>query len=178
MQLNPYGEDGVRLALDLLHRPPASPTQLTRQCRNAGVVVDSPATPADLRKVRKFLKRWLEVVDAAGDADRADRLNVLLRRHSAHPRLTDHTGGGWHLHHRSESLPLGDVVAALISVGTALHLTGRGMHRLARCAVPECGTVFADTSRTGRQRYCSPACANRDAVRRHRARQPPQRSGS
>ncbi|MFD0851655.1 CGNR zinc finger domain-containing protein, partial [Actinomadura adrarensis] len=27
-----------------------------------------------------------------------------------------------------------------------------------------------DTSRTGRQRYCSQRCANRDAVRRHRAR--------
>jgi predicted RNA-binding Zn ribbon-like protein len=30
--------------------------------------------------------------------------------------------------------------------------------------------VYADLSRTGRQRYCSPTCANRDAVRRHRAR--------
>ncbi|MEU8178986.1 CGNR zinc finger domain-containing protein [Microbispora hainanensis] len=27
-----------------------------------------------------------------------------------------------------------------------------------------------DTSRTARRRYCSQPCANRDAVRRHRAR--------
>ncbi|GGS19861.1 hypothetical protein GCM10010252_69130 [Streptomyces aureoverticillatus] len=58
-------------------------------------------------------------------------------------------------------------------MGTALHLTGRGMHRLGRCAVAECDTVFADTSRTGRQRYCSQRCATRDAVRRHRARATP-----
>ncbi len=44
------------------------------------------------------------------------------------------------------------------------------MHRLPRCETTECGTAFADTSRTGRQRYCSLRCANRDAVRRHRAR--------
>ncbi|GIH23509.1 hypothetical protein Aph01nite_18190 [Acrocarpospora phusangensis] len=65
--------------------------------------------------------------------------------------------------------PLGAVLFALISVSTALHLLGRGMHRLGRCAVPECTVIFADTSRTGRQRYCSQPCANRDAVRRHRA---------
>ncbi|MEV8637008.1 CGNR zinc finger domain-containing protein [Streptosporangium sp. NPDC051023] len=34
-----------------------------------------------------------------------------------------------------------------------------------------CETIFTDTSRTARQRYCSQPCANRDAVRRHRARQ-------
>jgi len=62
------------------------------------------------------------------------------------------------------------VLEALFSVGTALHLVGRGMHRLGRCALDECTAIYADTSRNGRQRYCSPKCANRDAVRRHRAR--------
>jgi predicted RNA-binding Zn ribbon-like protein len=44
------------------------------------------------------------------------------------------------------------------------------MDRLGRCAAADCGAPFADVSRTGRQRYCSPACGNRDAVRRHRSR--------
>ena len=61
-------------------------------------------------------------------------------------------------------------VAALISVGTALHLVGRGMHRLGRCALADCHQPFADVTRNGRQRYCSHPCANRDAVRRHRAK--------
>jgi predicted RNA-binding Zn ribbon-like protein len=170
MRLNPYGEDPVRLAIELLHHPASTPRELEQHTRDAGVAADSPATARDLQKVRTFLSRWLEVVDAPDQTERATRLNRLLHRHSTHPQVTNHAGDGWHLHYRNADLPLGDAVAALISVGTALHLTGRGMHRLGRCAVDECGSVFADFSRTGRQRYCSPACANRDAVRRHRAR--------
>ena len=67
-------------------------------------------------------------------------------------------------------MALAGLLRSLVSVGTPLHLTGRGMHRLARCAVDGCADVFADVSRTGRQRYCSASCANRDAVRRHRGR--------
>jgi predicted RNA-binding Zn ribbon-like protein len=58
-------------------------------------------------------------------------------------------------------------------MGTALHLAGRGMHRLGRCGVEGCERVFADVSRTGRQRYCGTVCSNRDAVRRHRAKAAP-----
>jgi len=101
-------------------------------------------------------------------------LNRMLAAAAAYPRLTDHAGG-WHLHYRDAGQPLGAVLVSLIAVGTALHLAGRGMHRLRRCAVDECGAVFADTSRTGRQRYCTARCANRDAVRRHRSRSPARR---
>ncbi len=65
-------------------------------------------------------------------------------------------------------LRLAAVLRALISVGTALHLTGPGMDRLSRCALTECRLPFGDFTRGGRQRYCSPACASRDAARRHR----------
>ncbi|WP_374113801.1 CGNR zinc finger domain-containing protein [Microbacterium sp. zg.B96] len=34
----------------------------------------------------------------------------------------------------------------------------------------ECDNVVVDVTRNGRQRYCSVRCANRDGVRRHRAR--------
>lgn len=43
-------------------------------------------------------------------------------------------------------------------------------NRLGRCAATECDTTFADTSPTGRRRYCSQRCASRDVVCRHRAR--------
>ncbi|WP_369124748.1 CGNR zinc finger domain-containing protein [Glaciimonas sp. Cout2] len=48
------------------------------------------------------------------------------------------------------------------------------MGRLGRCAANPCTHVIVDVSRNGTQRYCSPRCASRDAVRRHRARQRPQ----
>ncbi|MEU4236641.1 CGNR zinc finger domain-containing protein [Actinoplanes sp. NPDC026619] len=169
MQLNPYGADAVDLAADLANRPPASAGELADRCRAAGLVLEAPVTPADLERVVATLDTWVAVVDAPDDHERAARLNRMLAAAAAYPRLTAHAGG-WHLHYRDDGRPLGEVLVALISVGTALHLAGRGMSRLRRCAVPECAAIFADTSRTSRQRYCGTRCANRDAVRRHRQR--------
>lgn len=170
MHLNPYGEDPVRFAIDLVLAPPRSAAELGRRCAAAGVVVDAHPTDGDLHEVERFLARWLGVVDATSTEQRAERLNLLLAQSSAYPRLTNHANDGWHIHYRDADLPLGGVLRALITVGTALHLTGRGMTRLRRCALDECRSPFADFSRGGTQRYCSPGCANRDAVRRHRAK--------
>lgn len=173
MHLNPYGEDAVKLAADLANRRPADVGELADRCRAAGLVLEFPVTQRDLDRAQEALDAWEKVVDATGEHERAELLNRMLAASTAHPRMTNHTGNGWHMHYRDERLPLGSLLFSLISVGTALHLAGRGMHRLRRCAVPECAAIFADTSRTGRQRYCSPRCANRDAVRRHRARTTP-----
>ena len=170
MHLNPYGEDPVRLAVHLVNHPPRNAAELARRCASAGVVTDAKPTAEDLREVERFLALWLGVVDADSTQVRAERLNRLLAQSSAHPRLTNHAGDGWHMHYRPDNVPVGRLVATLISTGTALHLAGRGISRLGRCAMDGCDNVYADLSRTGRQRYCSPACANRDAVRRHRAR--------
>ncbi|MFD9905930.1 CGNR zinc finger domain-containing protein [Streptomyces sp. NPDC059063] len=170
MQLNPYGMDAVNLAADLANRPPASADELADRCRAAGLTLEGPVTPEDLDRARAAVQAWEKVVDATDEHERAGLLNGMLAASSAYPRLTDHAGDGWHLHFRDDRQPLGSLLFALISVGTALHLVGRGMHRLRRCAVTECTAIFADTSRTGRQRYCCHRCANRDAVRRHRAR--------
>ena len=169
MHLNPYGGDGVALAVDLANDPPSSVADLERRCVAAGLVLGRPMNGADLATVDEFLRRWTAVVDAPTPGVRAERLNALLAAATAHPRLTDHDGV-WHLHYRDDDLPPSGVVAAVVAAGTALHLVGRGVGRLGRCAEDGCRQIYADTSRGGRQRYCSPACANRDAVRRHRAR--------
>ncbi|WP_045195393.1 CGNR zinc finger domain-containing protein [Rhodococcus sp. B7740] len=170
MHINPYGEYAVKLGIDLLNSPPTSATELGERCVDAGLVPDWIATDADLVDTLQFLRDWARVVDASTEADRADELNALLAQASAYPRLTNHADDGWHMHYRDPNIELGGVIRALVSVGTALHLTGRGMSRLARCAAADCTLAFADTSRTGRQRYCGTVCSNRDAVRRHRAR--------
>ncbi|HXV93110.1 MAG TPA: CGNR zinc finger domain-containing protein, partial [Pseudonocardia sp.] len=171
------GQDAVLLAVDLVNRPPRSARELTQRCRSAGVVDYPEPGPAELDATLGFLEEWTTVVDAPGHGERAAALNALLARATSHPRLTDHVGG-WHLHFRDDGLHLAAVLAALIATGTALHLTGRGMDRLGRCGSPTCGNVYADVSRNGRQRYCSPRCANQDAVRRHRARRKIQPSPS
>ncbi|MDV6301747.1 CGNR zinc finger domain-containing protein [Rhodococcus cerastii] len=170
MHINPYGEYAVKLGIDLLNSPPSSATELGNRCVDAGLVPDWTATDADLLDTLEFLRDWARVVDATTENDRADELNALLAQASAYPRLTNHADDGWHMHYRDPNIELGGVIRALVSVGTALHLTGRGMSRLHRCAAADCTLAFADTSRTGRQRYCGTVCSNRDAVRRHRAR--------
>lgn len=171
MHLNPYGHDAVLLAADLANDPPSGPAALVERCRAAGLFVEATADD-DLERTRDVLARWVRIVDAADPAERAVLTNELLAEFCGHPRLTDHAGDGHHLHFRDADLPLGRALGSLLAMGTALHLAGRGMHRLGRCGVDGCERVFADVSRTGRRRYCSTACANRDAVRRHRAREP------
>lgn len=160
----------MQLGVDLFNSPPNSAAELGRRCLDGGLVVDTVPTDADLTEAAAFLAEWVRVVEAETDETRADILNDLLARASAYPRLTNHAGDSWHMHYRDPNIPLGSVIRALVSVGTALHLTGRGMNRLGRCAAEDCVKVFADVSRTGRQRYCGTVCSNRDAVRRHRAR--------
>jgi len=175
MHLNPHGEYAVLLAASLANDWPATREQLVARTREHGMTMPFPPAPGDLQETRAVLDRWLAVVDAHDDDERARLLNTQMAAAAAYPRLTDHDGEGWHLHYRDPGRALPGVLAAVISVGTALHLTTRGMHRLRRCAAGPavddgCVNVVVDVTRNGRQRYCSVRCANRAAVRRHRAR--------
>ncbi|MGS2809495.1 CGNR zinc finger domain-containing protein [Nocardia sp. MW-W600-9] len=169
MHYNHYGREPVQLGVDLLNRPCDSAAELGRRCAASGLTLSLAPTDADLASVTAFLARWRRVVECADHTDRAALLNTLLGEYASAPRLTDHAGDGWHLHFRDPGVATARQIAALITVGTALHLTGLGMDRLGGCAAEGCARVYADTSRNGRQRFCSPACANRSAVRRHRA---------
>jgi hypothetical protein len=170
MHLNPYGSDAVQLAVGLANDPPRTVAELDARCRSNGVVVELHTRSADLRTVQTVLDEWSAVVDAPDEQTRVARINAMLASYSEHPRLSNHAGDGWHVHYRPDHVSTGRLVATLISTGTALHLAGRGINRLGRCDAERCDRIYADLSRTGRQRYCSPACANRDAVRRHRSR--------
>ncbi|MEU0941194.1 hypothetical protein ABZ379_00105 [Streptomyces canus] len=85
----------------------------------------------DLGGAQAALNAWEGIVDAAGEQDRAD------------------------LHCRDAEQPLGSVLFTLFAVGTAIHLAGRGMHRLRRCEVrnrgrrPQARARAADYSSPG-----------------------------
>lgn len=176
MHLNPYGEYSVLLAASLANEWPSERAGVVARTRDFGMTAEFPEAPDDHRRVRCVVDDWLTVVDATDPDERARILNSYMAAATAYPRLTDHNDEGWHLHYRDDdatSLP--HVLFAVISVGTALHITTRGMHRLRRCAAGEtpgdpCSAVVVDITRNGRQQYCSVRCANRAAVRRHRAR--------
>ena len=176
MHLNPYGEYATLLAASLANDWPADRAGVLARAREFGMTAEFPDLPDDHALVREVIDDWLTVVDAAHPQDRARVLNAHMAAAAAYPRLTDHHNEGWHLHYRdADANTLAQVLFAVISVGTALHLTTRGMHRLGRCAAGKlagdtCTNVVVDVTRNGRQQYCSVRCANRAAVRRHRAR--------
>lgn len=176
MQLNPYGEYAVLLAASLANDWPQDRSGIVSRARDFGMTVEFPENPADHARVRRVIDDWLLAVDAVEPRERALILNMHMASAAAYPRLTDHNDEGWHLHYRADDArALSHVLLAVISVGTALHLTTRGMHRLHRCAAgaapgDPCTAVVVDTTRNGRQQYCSVRCANRAAVRRHRAK--------
>ncbi|MEB7448579.1 CGNR zinc finger domain-containing protein [Arthrobacter koreensis] len=176
MHLNPYGEYAVLLAASLANDWPESRAGIIAQTREHGMTMDFPHAPGDHEAVHRVIQRWLDVVDAGTPALRAELLNELMKDAAAYPRLTDHDQEGWHLHYRDDGQPLAGVLLAVFSVGTALHLTTRGMTRLKRCEAGDapgdpCRNVVVDVTRNGRQRFCSVRCGNRAAVRRHRAAQ-------
>jgi predicted RNA-binding Zn ribbon-like protein len=175
MHLNPYGEYAVLLAASLANDWPPDRTGVVGRARAFGMRMEfAPAQPSDHDDVRAVIDSWLAVVDELVPERRATMLNERLAQVSAYPRLTNHDDEGWHLHYRDADQTLPHVLEAVIGVGTALHLTTRGMSRLARCAAghdpgDSCRNVVVDVTRNGRQRYCSVRCANRAAVRRHRS---------
>lgn len=181
MHLNPYGEYAALLAASLANDWPEDRSGVVDRTRSFGMQMPfAHARPSDHSGVRHVIDRWLTVVDERAPERRAALLNRYLAQAAAYPRLTDHDGEGWHLHYRDADQALPHVLEAVISVGTALHLTTRGMSRLRRCAAgadpgDPCRNVVVDVTRNGRQRYCSVRCANRAAVRRHRARHAPSR---
>ncbi|MFF8895253.1 CGNR zinc finger domain-containing protein [Brevibacterium casei] len=175
MRLNPYGEYAVLLAASLANDWPGDRAGIEARTREFGMTMGFTPTPTDLGDTRAVIDEWLRVVDAESPEARAELLNAIMASAAAFPRLVDHDDEGWHLHYRDADQSLAHVLRAVICVGTALHLTTRGMHRLGRCAAglspgDPCANVVVDVTRGGRQRYCSVRCANRDAVRRHRAK--------
>ncbi|GLY64572.1 CGNR zinc finger domain-containing protein [Amycolatopsis taiwanensis] len=178
MQFNHYGRDPVLLGVSLLNEPCSSAAELGHRCEAAGLVLAAPPTDEDLVAVQSFLSDWERVVACTEHTQRAALLNALMAEYASAPWLTDHAGTGWHLHFREPDIDTPRQIAALISVGTALHLSGLGMDRLGVCAADGCAEIYADISRNGRQRFCSPTCANREAVRRHRASRTATPTGS
>ncbi|MGG7655173.1 CGNR zinc finger domain-containing protein [Kocuria rosea] len=139
--------------------------------RARGLILnDDDVQEHGLGQLQDFLAQWVQVIDLGEENARAAHLNVLLATYTQPVSVTNHAGDGWHMHFRSDALPAHRIMMAFITAGTALHFVHRGIHRLRRCERQACGTAFADFSRPGTQRYCSRACANADAVRRHRQR--------
>ncbi|AXB42434.1 CGNR zinc finger domain-containing protein [Amycolatopsis albispora] len=103
--------------------------------------------------------------------------HVLARRAALGPVLRRDGDDRWQWHvPTAPGAPLADELAALFGVSLLGVVRVLGHDRFRACDATGCRGVFADTSRAGRRRYCTPdRCGNRVNVANHRAR---QRAGS
>jgi predicted RNA-binding Zn ribbon-like protein len=112
----------------------------------------------------------LRAVFLTSDVDtRVALLNRLLADSASAPYISRHDGKPPHLHYHVPSGSIVDRVRAYTAGGLA-HLLCEDPLRAGVCDRPGCGTVFVDTSRNGRRRFCATRCATRVYVADHRQR--------
>lgn len=127
------------------------------------------AVLAEAAALREAIARLLQGIGDAGDVA---RLNRLLARAPARAALVP-AGGGLVWSDPAAGAPADPlwrpVWPVLWSAGDLL--TGPLRARVRRCADPQCGWMFLDTSRSRPRLWCSMAdCGNRAKARRHYAR--------
>lgn len=169
-----YGSHGVSAAVALVNAVTGaggddSPGALRRVLRENDFFWREfeDADADDLRRWGRVLRPFFE---ARRLQDATALLNRLMLEIPLHPHLSDHEPHGLHMHYAPPSSRLPDRFRATTLMHLAELLVEHGLGRTGVCAAEGCDRVYADTSRAGRRRFCSEACANRTNVAAFRAR--------
>lgn len=135
-----------------------------------GMTYDKPPTERDCQELEQAGAdfRIIFTLDTPGLADFANR---TLDRIRFSPRVKNHGGYGWHIHHYDTDFPL----ARRIRSSTAMSVMSLIIHqedsRLKVCRAPGCQRVFVDATRNGSKIYCdAKTCGNRANVANFRAK--------
>jgi predicted RNA-binding Zn ribbon-like protein len=121
---------------------------------------------AALRALRPVLRELL-----TADRDRAAELvNTMLAETDALPQLVRHDELDWHIHAVPRDAPLDRRVVVETAMAMVDVIRTDELSRLSLCADDRCGGLVLDLSRNRSRRFCSRACANRNAVAAYRAR--------
>jgi predicted RNA-binding Zn ribbon-like protein len=127
---------------------------------------------AELRALRALRPVLRELLTAERD-DAAQLVNTLLANAKAVPQLRRHDGLDWHIHAVPADAPLERRIAAETAMAMIDLIRADELSRLSVCADERCDGLVLDLSRNRSRRYCSTACANRNAVAAYRARRRP-----
>lgn len=121
---------------------------------------------AALRALRSRLRAML----LAPRDGMADHVNDALADVRLTPRLARHGSADWHLHAVSDDRPLAERVLVETAMALIDVIRLDEGSRISVCADDACTSLALDLSRNRSKRYCSTACANRNAVAAYRAR--------
>jgi predicted RNA-binding Zn ribbon-like protein len=94
----------------------------------------------------------------------------MLAEAGALPQLVRHDALDWHIHAVPPDAPLDRRVVVETAMAMVDVVRTDELSRLSLCADDRCGGLVLDLSRNRSRRYCSTACANRNAVAAYRAR--------
>ncbi|MBB6343635.1 CGNR zinc finger domain-containing protein [Nonomuraea muscovyensis] len=169
MHFNAYGGNGAALSAALVNAGEFTPEAIEPLLVEHEMV----RTALDAAQAAE-LGEWARLLDPVfGEADpdaQIKLVNGLLDISATKPYVSNHDGLAPHLHFSSAE---GDIVSRAKDTtagGLAMAISFSDGRRLGRCDRSGCDTVYVDTSRNGRRRFCSLACANRVNVAAHRAR--------
>jgi predicted RNA-binding Zn ribbon-like protein len=126
-------------------------------------------TRAELDAVRAMRPRLRELLLAERD-DAVELVNAMLAEVTLRPQLVRHEEYDWHLHAVAQDDPLVDRITIETAMAMIDVIRSDEHSRLGVCADDGCDGVVLDLSRHRSRRYCSTACANRNAVAAYRAR--------
>ncbi|MFI6290193.1 CGNR zinc finger domain-containing protein [Nonomuraea sp. NPDC050790] len=169
MHFNAYGGNGAALSADLVNTADYSPRALTR-ILSANAMLRAELTPGQAGELELWAGR-LDPVFGERDQDvQIELINDLLKLTAATPYVSAHDGRRPHLHFYSVDADIVSRAKDTTAGGLAMAISFSDGRRLGRCDREGCATVYVDTSRNGRRRFCALACANRVNVANHRAR--------
>jgi predicted RNA-binding Zn ribbon-like protein len=160
----------------------ALPADLARWAREAHLPVrldEERLTTGDVESARLLREAVYSVVRArsTGEIPATDDIE-RLNAHAAHAPPVPHLLQDGKALEWAAADPL-EAVLALIARDAVELVTSPMIGRVRECADPRCTSLFLDTSRPGKRRWCSAMpCANRQKVRAYRARRgaaPPDR---
>ena len=132
--------------------------------------VAKPPHKSDLVAVQDLRVSLREIIEA-GDVDlAAKRVNILLEKYGATPRLSTHSGKP-HFHFEPQESAMVCWLGAVTAMGLASVIVEHGVDRFGVCDSGTCIDVYIDTSRNRSRRHCSNTCSTREAVAAYRKRQ-------
>jgi predicted RNA-binding Zn ribbon-like protein len=121
---------------------------------------------AEVRALRPVLRDLL----TTGRDRAAGLVNAMLAEAGAVPQLVRHGDVDWHLHAVPSDAPFGRRVVVETAMAMIDLIRTDELSRLSVCADDTCASIVFDLTRNRSRRFCSTACANRNAVAAYRAR--------
>ncbi|MBA3349112.1 MAG: CGNR zinc finger domain-containing protein [Actinobacteria bacterium] len=178
MDFTHYSDEAVAIAVDLVNSRGSwtgleylpDSEAVIRFLGDHGLPAPRSVGKREIENVHTLRERLSAAFTAPDEKTSVNILNKLLDEVGTHPQLTDHDGGGWHLHYVPAGKAVSEQLTAVAAMGLASVIAEHGFRRIGICSADECRDVYIDMSRNKSRRYCDDSCSSRMNVAAYRSR--------